>query len=322
MKKIYWILIISFILFFIFVIYKDHTFKETHKERLIFYLGKELYHKKKVNINNYSNILHINNLKMDDNKSIKNIYNDPLKKLLIKTGYSSRNFSYLGGDIESENNDDISIITIIKNRSRYLRDKGVILRCFEENRHWGLYYDKPKDILFDDKKDAVIWRGVTTGQTSYPGNRFDLVKKWYNIDPQIDVGFNDIVQDKDEYKKYFKSSQSPSQMLENKYIISVEGNDKDSGLNWKLNSNSLVLMPKPLSISWLMESKLIPNYHYILLRNDFADLKDKFNWCQNNQEKCKSIIQNANDYMSQFKDQEKENKLEEEVIKMYFERIQ
>ena len=104
-----------------------------------------------------------------------------------------------------------------------------------------------------------------------------------------------------------------------KYILSVEGNDKDSGINWKLNSNSLVLMAKPRVTSWLMETTLIPNYHYVLLKDDFSDLYQKYIWCENNQNKCKKIIQNANLYMKQFKNESIEGKLEIDVLNKYFE---
>jgi len=77
-------------------------------------------------------------------------------------------------------------------------------------------------------------------------------------------------------------------------------------------------MPKPRVTSWLMETTLIPNYHYVLLKDDFSDLQDKLNWCNNNQEKCKEIIKNANDFMYQFSNKENEKKIEEEVINRYF----
>jgi len=46
------------------------------------------------------------------------------------------------------------------------------------------------------------------------------------------------------------------EMLNYKYILSVEENDKDGGIQWKLNSNSLLLMSKSRVISWLTETKL------------------------------------------------------------------
>ena len=327
--------VIILILSLIVIIYFFYQPKDDYKERLIFYLGKDLYSKRSgsVNIDDYNNLIDINNFEKyehpaqeyrgDAHKHIKSHFDEPLKKLIIKTGNGDRKFSYHPGDVWTggvDENEMPSIITIVKNRDRN-ENKGVILRCLDLDRHWEFYYDKPKDISFDDKKDIIIWRGVSTGKLSNPGNRFDLVKKWYNVDPQIDIGFNGIVQGKDEYRKYLKETQHPPQMLKNKYILSVEGNDKDSGLNWKLNSNSVVLMPKPLSTTWLMERKLIPNHHYILLKNDFSDLKAKLNWCMKNKKKCKNIIKNANNYMSQFSNKEIEEKLEEDVIKLYFEKV-
>lgn len=321
---VFMIIFLITILLSYFLSNKKYIPKDKYEERLIFYLGEELYHKKRVNIKKYPNLIDITNFETYEHKGIKPNFDKPLKNLIVSTGNGNKKFSYQPGDVWTGGidvkKDMPSIITIVKNRDRY-ENKGVILKCLDFDRHWGLYYNKPKDIPFDNKKDIIIWRGVTTGQLSNPGNRFDLVKRWYNIDSQIDVAFNEIVQGKDDYKKYLKKSKYPANMLENKYILSVEGNDKDSGLNWKLNSNSLVLMPKPLSTTWLMERKLIPNHHYILLKNDFSDLKDKLEWCKKNQDKCKIIIQNANDYMSQFKDQENEKKLEEDVIKLYFEKV-
>ena len=68
-----------------------------------------------------------------------------------------------------------------------------------------------------------------------------------------------------------------------------------------------------------MESTLLPNYHYVLLKDDFSDLKEKLNWCNNNENKCKNIIKNAHEFMSQFKDNNLEEELENSVIEKYFE---
>ena len=127
-----------------------------------------------------------------------------------------------------------------------------------------------------------------------------MVKNWFQKNININVGFSKICQGKEAYIDYVKNQMSVIEMLQYKYILSVQGNDKDSGLNWKLNSNSLILMTKPTVSSWLMETTLIPNVHYVLLKDDFSDLKEKFEWCEKNQEKCKQIIKNANTFMNQF----------------------
>jgi hypothetical protein len=140
---------------------------------------------------------------------------------------------------------------------------------------------------------------------------------WWKKSDKIDVSFSFISQNKTEYAKYVTQSTSIDEFLMHKYLLSIEGNDKDSGLNWKLNSNSLVLMAKPRCVSWLMEDQLIPNYHYILVRDDFSDLLERFQWCEANPSECKKIIRNANQYMRMFSDQANEELIEKTVLTNY-----
>ena len=110
-------------------------------------------------------------------------------------------------------------------------------------------------------------------------------------------------------------------MLKYKYILSVEGNDKDSGLNWKLKSKSVVFMTKPRFISWLMEDHLTPNIHYIEIKNDFSDLLEKIEWCENNTDKCIEIVNNANNFMKQFENPYIEELIENEIFNIYFNKV-
>lgn len=251
----------------------------------------------------------INN--MEDNNH-KKVYLRPLYDTFIEYDICKNYIFFVTtGDVQHT----IKIPSFTKNiiNGREI-NKGVILRCFNFNRHWYNYYNKVLDINFEKKINKIIWRGATTGSENRKGNRFTLVKQWFNKNKNIDVGFSHICQGKNAYECYKKNKMSIKEMLNYKYIISVEGNDKDSGINWKLNSNSLVLMPKPTVSSWLMETTLIPNYHYILLQDDFSDLEEKFIWCENNQDKCKKIINNANKYMEQFKNEKQEKYIEKCVI--------
>jgi hypothetical protein len=150
-------------------------------------------------------------------------------------------------------------------------------------------------------------------------DRFLLILKWFNKDENINIGFSNVCKNKTRFFKYVKGTCNVSEFLKYKYILSVEGNDKDSGLNWKLNSNSLVLMPSPKVCSWLMETTLIPNYHYVLLKDDFSNLKEKLIWCNHNPHLCKEIINNAHIFMKQFSNLTSELELEKRVINKYFE---
>lgn len=284
--------------------------------RINFYLGNLIYNNCNLDNKNFQNINDLN---------INDMYSNELINLLIKTNNKNKKFILKKGD----NNKNICKEKLCKNR---LNNNGVILRCMRFERHWFYYYNKPKDILFENKIDKIFWRGTTTGNMKDKGNRFDLINKWYNKNKNIDIGYsyvcisskknllkNKIIYDK--YNKYVKGESSINDFLKYKYILSIRGNDKDSGLNWKLNSNSLILMPKPINYSWLMEKYLIPNYHYVLIKDDFSDLYDKYIWCQNNQDKCIQIINNANKFMEQFKNNKLEEELEEKVINKYFDLI-
>ena len=80
----------------------------------------------------------------------------------------------------------------------------------------------------------------------------------------------------------------------------MEGNDVASNLKWVMSSNSIAVMPKPKYETWFMEGLLIPDQHYILIKDDYSDLetrlkffldhpqKAKFN-CRKCQQACKSI---------------------------------
>jgi hypothetical protein len=274
-------------------------------DRIKYYLGANLVNGNFKIDDKFQNINDLQNNEM---------YDMSLKNLLIKTENQQKSFKFLSGDISSKTD----TLTLCKNRATDCID-GVILRCLNFNRHWAHYYNKPKDIPFTEKKNIIFWRGTTTGQIDRKtGNRFNLITKWFNANKNIDIGFSFICQNKDAYKKYVKGSCDIPHFLAHKYILSIEGNDKDSGLQWKLNSNSVVLMTKPRITTWLMETTLQPNYHYVLLKDDFSDLEEKLNWCNNNQQKCVDIVKNANKFMSQFSNNDNELKLENDVINYYF----
>lgn len=57
--------------------------------------------------------------------------------------------------------------------------------------------------------------------------------------------------------RFRKEPGSPEKFAQFAYVISLEGNDKDSGLGWKSYLKSLVFMPLPTVSTWAMEDKLI-----------------------------------------------------------------
>ena len=214
----------------------------------------------------------------------------------------------IGGD-GCDNQDLPALVKV-----RYINNKkGGILCPLEYERHWGEINNlKNINIIWKNKINECVWRGNPTGFIQNWGEdvhtsknlRIILCNKYKN---KYNIG---IVNTWDRWdKSCLKPSLTIQEMLQYKYQISVPGNDKDSGLNWKLASNSVVLMAKPTIESWLMEGLLQPYIHYVPLQDDYSDLDEILTWCQNNDGKCQEIVQNANTFMKQFENFEDEKKL-------------
>ena len=87
------------------------------------------------------------------------------------------------------------------------------------------------------------------------------------------------------------------ELLEFKYFLVLPGNDVSTGLKWMLYSNSVVFMPRPSVVSWAMEDLLVPNVHYIQLKDDLSDIEDRLEWAMANDGLCQNISKWATQYM-------------------------
>ena len=339
-------------------IINDMNYKNYVEMRIKYYLG-DIYDKPYINMrNDYINVdVLLNNMVKTRQKYPKGIfehgiYSSMICKLTLRglkalnthvSGYTihvipylnafslqHKYFLYLIGDVEKPIDDYYFTKIRIKKC-----EKPIIIKAANINRHWGIIHSKEvfkNDIPFDHKKGILLWRGATTGQINRPANRFNLVTSYFSsTNPKINIGFSNIVWgtvdnsgniiDYNEYKPYVKGKMTVQQQLQYKYLLSVDGNDKSSSLNWLLASNSVVFMAKPTKISWLMEDKLIQNVHYIQLKDDFSDLEEKIVWCESHPNECREIVINSNKYMSQFYQDDREKYIEAQVIMRYIHKI-
>lgn len=295
----------------------------TNEERISYYLG-DIQHTEIDNMYKSKNKLMTYDTIQDkywvwghDLKTFLTKHNLHLNKELV--------FDFESGDIDKPTNR----YALVRNRSvnyktEIIDRKPTLMKSMTLGRHWASVYNPQHvDIVpFSQKKNIIFWRGATTGEEDKPGNRFDIVKKYFKKYDFIDVGYSGTCQGKEKkYSQYVLGSCDIPKFLEHKFILSLEGNDKDSGINWKLNSDCVVVMPKPRHTSWLMEDKLVPGYHYVLLKDDFSDLVEKYEWMMNHLDECKAIIKNANDYMKQFLDVANEEYIELEVVKRYLRKM-
>ena len=76
-------------------------------------------------------------------------------------------------------------------------------------------------------------------------------------------------------------------------------------------------MLSPKFETWFKEGILKPNYHYILIKDDFSDLEDVFNYFSGRPDKCEEIKRNANQYVEIFKDNCKRLNLSRIFVQKY-----
>jgi len=256
-------------------------------------------------------------------ETIDEIYEKDLSDILQKTIPIDKPVAFIKGDVL-----ECHPYPILQ-KTRPAMDRldencrSIIIKVNSE-RHYGSIKIEPITLgKFLDKKSVILWRGVSTGPgfktlDPPPATRAYLVKNYFEKYSFLDVGLTKMVQTfNEDYKKYNKSEKTREEHSQYKYILSLQGNDVASNLKWLMGSSSLVFMCKPTVASWFMEDHLIPYHHYVLLKDDFSDLEEKFNWAENNPEKCVEIIKNAQTYVSMFLDKKNEEFLMKSVVQWY-----
>lgn len=201
---------------------------------------------------------------------------------------------------------DVSSLT--KSRPIEGDNRNSVIMKLEKIRHFLFLNDKKK---FEDKKNMIVFRGKVRQE-----HRIRFLDLYYNKHPMCDLG----QVNRKGFVKYPANRLTISEHLDYKFILSLEGNDVASNLKWVMSSNSLAVMPKPKYETWFMEGTLIPNYHYVLIKDDYSDLEERMNYYIDHPEEAQQIIENAHTYIEQFKDKKREDLLNLLVLKKYFEK--
>lgn len=199
--------------------------------------------------------------------------------------------------------------SLVKSRPINGNNENSVLLKLNYARHFRwIKNDKP----FSEKKNILIGRAAV-----YQQNRVLFFEKYFNH-PLCDLGQVNKVGGNPE--KWLKPKISIEKQLENKFILSLEGNDVATNLKWIMSSNSIAVMPKPKFETWFMEGKLEGGKHYIEIADDFSDLEEQLNLYIQNPQKAEEIVKNANHWCSQFMNQNLEDYCNLKVLeKLLFE---
>ncbi len=221
------------------------------------------------------------------------------------TRYFSQNLKVLPlfGDIR--NVPDFPSLT--KSRPILPDNENSVLLKLNKIRHFLLLNDRNQ---FHNKKDKLVSRSKARQQ-----HRIQFLNMYFHH-PMCDIG--QVNTDKNLH--FLVNRLTIEEQLQYKFILCLEGNDVASNLKWVMSSNSLVVMPKPKFETWYMEGTLLPDYHYVAIKDDFSDLEEKLNYYIKHTQEALKIIENAHAYVNQFRNKEQEDLLSLLVLRKYFEK--
>jgi hypothetical protein len=196
--------------------------------------------------------------------------------------------------------------TIVKSRPIGDQNSNSVILNLDKVRHFIFVNDKKQ---FVSKKDMLVGRGAV-----YQTHRTRFLEMYFDH-PLCNVGQVNL---DNMGNRYFVEKMTIDEQLEYKFILSLEGNDVATNLKWIMSSNSLAVMPRPKYETWFMEGSLVPNHHYILIKDDYSDLEERLKYYIGNTDEAIQIVRNANEYVSQFRDKKREDLISLLVLDKYF----
>jgi len=195
---------------------------------------------------------------------------------------------------------------IVKSRPVGDQNANSVILNLDKIRHFVFVNDKKP---FGGKKDMLVGRGAV-----YQPHRTRFLEFYFNH-PLCNVG---QVNKDDKGNMYLVEKMTIDEQLDYKFVLSLEGNDVATNLKWIMSSNSLAVMPRPKYETWFMEGTLVPNYHYVLIKDDYSDLEERLKYYIVNTDEAIEIVRNANEYVSQFHNKKREDVISLLVLDKYF----
>jgi hypothetical protein len=196
--------------------------------------------------------------------------------------------------------------TIVKSRPLGDHNANSIIINLDKIRHFIFVNDKNP---FTGKKNMLVGRGAV----SQP-HRKRFLELYFNH-PLCNVG---QVNKDNAGNKYLVGKMTIEEQLDYKFILSLEGNDVATNLKWIMSSSSLAVMPQPKYETWFMEGTLVPNHHFILIKDDYSDLEERLKYYIKHTDQAIEIIRNANEYVRQFRNKKREDVISLMVLDKYF----
>lgn len=199
------------------------------------------------------------------------------------------------------------IPSITKSRPIYGDNRNSVILNLDKIRHFLFIND---DNKWEDKKNMLVGRSKARQQ-----HRIDFLNMYKNH-PLCNVG----QVNRDINPQFIANRMTIDEHLKYKFILCLEGNDVASNLKWVMSSNSLAVSAPLKYETWFMEGHLVPNEHFVAIKNDYTDLPERLEYYMSHPKEAKEIIDNAHQYIKRMNSKEDERLCSLLILLKYFER--
>ncbi|MDP4224446.1 MAG: glycosyl transferase family 90 [Bacteroidota bacterium] len=179
-----------------------------------------------------------------------------------------------------------------------------------------LNLDKLRHFTFvNDRKDYIKKKNMLVGRNNATQHHRLKFLEMYIDHPMCNIG---KINNDNSHMHLLREFLTIENHLDYKFILCLEGNDVASNLKWVMSSRSLAVMPRPKYETWFMEGTLIPDYHYVLIKDDYSDLQERMEYYISHNTEALKIIENAHQYIDQFRNRKREDLISLLVLEKYF----
>ncbi|MDD3907984.1 MAG: glycosyl transferase family 90 [Bacteroidales bacterium] len=196
--------------------------------------------------------------------------------------------------------------SIVKSRPICDNNANAVIIKLDSIRHFIFTHDKK---TFESKKDMLVGRAKVAQI-----HRVKFLEMYFN-NPLCNIG---QVKKGGMCQEFLVPRMTITEHLDYKFILCLEGFDVASNLKWVMSSNSIAVMPKPKFETWFMEGTLVPDYHYIIIKDDYSDLEERLTYYITHTDEAKQIIEHAHQYIEPFKNKKMEKLISLLVLQKYF----
>jgi hypothetical protein len=206
---------------------------------------------------------------------------------------------------ESIVKDENTIVGILCTRN-FSHPRAVLLPLDDESFNKGVideflcHTPLPR---WEDRKPIAFWRGCLSGGLA-PTLRTRVVWELHDF-PFADVKFNRLTNMTPEYQgrfvfsedgRFYDEPRGANVHVQHKYIPILDGNCIASAQQWVFASGSVPIMVTHPDNDFWFKKYLKPGFHYVSIKYDLSDLREKIEWLVNNDAEAKQIANNAMEF--------------------------